>query len=49
VHEAGRVHADKAVAGFEETSRRKLKSTKRKVVIGAVTTAVEESWTNPNQ
>jgi acyl carrier protein len=49
VHEAGRAHADKAIAGMEETSRRKLKSARRKVVIGAATSAVEESWTNPNQ
>ena len=49
VADAGRAHTDKSIAGLEETSRLKLKSAKRKVVIGAVTTAVEESWTNRNQ
>ena len=47
--EASRAYRAQAVAGLEEASRRKLKSAKRKVVIGGPATAVEESWTNPNQ
>lgn len=49
VNEAGRAYRAEAIAGFEETSRMKLKSAKRKVVIDVAPAAVEESWTNPNQ
>ena len=49
VNEAGRAYRAKAIAGLEETSRLKMKSAKRKVVIDLPATAVEESWTNPNQ
>jgi amino acid adenylation domain-containing protein len=49
VNEAGRAYRAEAIAGLEETSRLKLKSAKRKVVIDVTPTAVEESWTNPNQ
>jgi amino acid adenylation domain-containing protein len=49
VNEARRAYRAEAIAGLEETSRLKLKSAKRKVVIDVTPTAVEESWTNPNQ
>ena len=49
VNEAGRAYRSEAMAGLEETSRLKLKSAKRKVVIDVAPAAVEESWTNPNQ
>jgi hypothetical protein len=49
VNETGRAYRADAIAGLEETSRMKLKSAKRKVVIDVAPAAVEESWTNPNQ
>jgi non-ribosomal peptide synthetase component F len=49
VNEGGRAYRADAIAGLEETSRLKLKSTKRKVVIDVAPAVVEESWTNPNQ
>ena len=41
-------YREQAIATLEEMSRQSLKSTKRRSVISKVTTAVEESWTNPN-
>ena len=49
VNETGRAYRAKAIADLEGTSRLKLKSAKRKVVVDVPATAVEESWTNPNQ
>jgi acyl carrier protein len=49
VSEAGRTYRAEAIAGLEETSRMKLKSSKRKVVVDVTPAVVEESWTNPNQ
>src|ERR1041385_8286640 len=49
VNEAGRAYRAEAMAGLEETSRLKLKSAKRKVVVDVAPAALEESWTNPNQ
>jgi non-ribosomal peptide synthetase component F len=49
VHEASRAYRSQAMAGLEETSRLKLKSAKRKVVVDVAPAALEESWTNPNQ
>jgi acyl carrier protein len=49
VSEAGRAYRAEAIAGLEETSRMKLKSSKRKVVVDVTPAVVEESWTNPNQ
>jgi len=48
-NEVGRAYRADAIAGLEETSRLKLKSTKRKVVVDVAPAVVEESWTNPNQ
>jgi amino acid adenylation domain-containing protein len=49
VTETGRAYRAKAISDLEETSRLKLKSAKRKVVVDVPAPAVEESWTNPNQ
>jgi hypothetical protein len=49
VNEAGRAYRAEAIAGLQETSRMKLKSSKRKVVVDVAPAVVEESWTNPNQ
>jgi len=49
VNDAGRAYRAEAMAELSETSRLKLKSAKRKVVIDVAPAAVEESWTNPNQ